>query len=139
MVIVWFVLAVLLMLSGLIGSLLPFVPGLPLILAGVYLYALATGLAAGVGLGQLVIYTLVGGVAIIASSLASPLGARAAGGSRAGMIGATLGLLLGLVFAVPVGLVIGPFAGAVAGELLAGRSGSQSIRSGFGTALGILA
>jgi hypothetical protein len=63
MPIAWFAVALLLMLVGLLGAVLPLLPGLPLILAGVYLYALATGLAAGVGLGHLVIYTLIGGAA----------------------------------------------------------------------------
>ena len=61
MVVVWFVLAMLLMVAGVIGSLLPLVPGLALVLVGVYVYALGTGLAAGVGLGHLVLYTIVGG------------------------------------------------------------------------------
>ena len=68
--------AILVMLTGVIGTLLPFVPGLPIVLAGVYLYALSTGLAAGIGLGHLVLYSFVGGAAFVASSLATPLGAR---------------------------------------------------------------
>lgn len=139
MIVVWFALAMLLMLAGVIASLLPLVPGLALVLVGVYVYALETGLAAGVGLGHLVLYTIVGGAAIVASSLAAPLATRAAGGSRAGVIGATLGLILGFLLAGPVGLVAGPCLGAVGGELLVGHSARQSIRSGFGTAVGILA
>jgi hypothetical protein len=90
----WFAIALLLMLVGLAGAVLPLLPGLPLVLAGVYLYALATGLAAGVGLGHLVVYTLIGGAAILLSSLANLWGVRAAGGSRAGVLGAMLGLLV---------------------------------------------
>jgi uncharacterized protein len=134
----WFAIALLLMLVGLVGAVLPLLPGLPLVLAGVYLYALATGLAAGVGLGHLIAYTLIGGAAILLSSLANLWGVRAAGGSRAGVLGAMLGLLVGLVLGGPVGLLIGPFVGAVAFELLAGQTGRRAMRSGLGAAVGLL-
>jgi uncharacterized protein YqgC (DUF456 family) len=134
----WFAVALLLMLAGLVGAVLPLLPGLPLVLAGVYLYALTTGLGAGVGLGHLVVYTLIGGVTIILSSLANLLGVRAAGGSRAGVLGAMVGLLVGLFLGGPIGLIIGPFVGAVAFELLAGQAGRRAVRSGLGAAAGLL-
>ena len=134
----WFAVALLLMLVGLLGAVLPLLPGLPLILAGVYVYALATGLAAGIGLGHLLIYTLVGGTAILLSSLANLLGVRVAGGSRAGVLGAMLGLLVGFVLGGPIGLLIGPFVGAVAFELLACQVAGRALRSGLGAAVGLL-
>jgi uncharacterized protein YqgC (DUF456 family) len=136
--IVWFAVALLLMLVGLLGGVLPLLPGLPLVLAGVYLYALTTGLAAGVGLGHLVVYTLVGGAAILFSSLANLFGVKAAGGSRAGMFGAVLGLVVGLIVGGPIGVLIGPFVGAVAFELLAGQAARRAVRSGLGAAVGLL-
>lgn len=134
----WFAVALLLMLVGLVGAVLPLLPGLPLVLAGVYLYALTTGLGAGVGLGHLVVYTLIGGATITLSSLANLLGVRAAGGSRAGVVGAIVGLLVGLFLGGPIGLIIGPFVGAVAFELLAGQAGRRAVRSGLGAAAGLL-
>jgi uncharacterized protein YqgC (DUF456 family) len=134
----WFAVALLLMLVGLVGAVVPLLPGLPLVLAGVYVYALTTGLGAGVGLGHLIIYTLIGGATILLSSLANLFGVRAAGGSRAGMFGAVLGLLVGFVLAGPIGLLIGPFLGAVAFELLAGQAGRAALRSGLGAAVGLL-
>src|SRR5919199_2061071 len=108
MVLAWFALALVVMLVGLLGAVLPLLPGLPLVLIGVYVYALATGLAAGVGLGHLILYTVIGGGAIALSSVANVVGARAAGGSRAGVIGAMLGLVVGLFVGGPVGVLIGP-------------------------------
>jgi uncharacterized protein len=134
----WFAIALLLMLVGLLGAVLPLLPGLPLVLVGVYVYALGTGLGAGIGAGHLVLYTLVGGAAIVLSTLANLLGARAAGGSRAGMFGALAGLLVGLVLGGPIGVLIGPFVGAVAFELLAGQAGGRALRSGLGAAAGLL-
>jgi uncharacterized protein YqgC (DUF456 family) len=138
MAIAWFALAVLVMLVGVVGVVVPFLPGLPLVLAGVYLYALATGLGAGISLGHLVLYTLVGGAAILFGMLANLLGARAAGGSRAGALGAALGLLVGLFLGGPIGLLIGPFVGAVVCELLAGQAAGRAFRSGLGAAVGLL-
>jgi uncharacterized protein YqgC (DUF456 family) len=134
----WFLLAVLVMLVGIVGVVVPFLPGLPLVLAGIYLYAVATGLGAGIGLGHVVLYTLVGGAAIVLGLLANLLGARAAGGSRAGVLGAALGLLAGLFLAGPVGLLLGPFVGAVVFELLAGQATGRAFRSGLGAAVGLL-
>ena len=138
MAVAWFAVALLVMFVGSVGVVVPFLPGLPLVLAGVYLYALVTGLGAGIGLGHLVLYTLVGGAAVLLGMLANLLGVRAAGGSRAGVLGAALGLLVGLLLAGPVGLLIGPFAGAVVCELLAGRAAGRALRSGLGAAVGLL-
>ena len=135
----WFAAALLLMALGLLGAVVPFLPGLPLVLAGVYVYALGTGLNAGVGLGHLIVYTLVGGAAIVLSTLANALGSRVAGGSRAGMLGAGVGLIIGLLLGGPFGLLLGPFIGAVAFELLARRPARTALRSGVGATLGLLA
>jgi uncharacterized protein len=134
----WFAAALLLIILGIIGSVMPFLPGLPLVLAGVYLYALGTGLDAGIGLGHLIAYTLIGGAAIGLSMLANMIGVRAAGGSRRAMLGAVLGLLAGLLVGGPFGVLVGPFLGAVVFELLGGRAARQAVRSGVGAAVGLL-
>jgi uncharacterized protein YqgC (DUF456 family) len=134
----WFAAAVVLMVGGIIGSVAPLLPGIPLVVAGVYVYALGTGLNGGIGLGHLVVFTLIAGAAIAASLLANIVGARAAGGSRAAVIGAMIGLIAGFFVGGPLGLFLGPFVGAVALELLSGRAGRQALRSGVGVALGLL-
>jgi uncharacterized protein YqgC (DUF456 family) len=84
-------------------------------------------------------YTLIGGGAILLSTLANVFGTRVAGGSRAGMLGGTVGLLVGLVVGGPIGLLVGPFLGAVLFELATGTEARRSIRSGVGAAVGLLA
>jgi uncharacterized protein YqgC (DUF456 family) len=133
----WFAVALLLMLAGLVGTVVPFLPGLPLVLAGVYVYAFGTSLNAGIGLGHVILYPLVGGAAIVLSTLAHLLGARAAGGSCAGMFGAGIGLVLGLLLGGPIGMLLGrlleltiavgliaSFVGAVVGSDVLGRRGA---------------
>lgn len=60
------------------------------------------------------------------------------GGSRASVWGSTIGLIVG-PFVIPgLGLLLGPFLGAVVGEMLAGTSGTQALRAGWGAVVGLL-
>ena len=117
---------------GLVGAVLPFVPGPPLILAGAFLYALTTDFSP-VGFGRLVILTVLTGFALVLHYVGSALGTRRYGGSVWGMAGALVGAVVGLFFGL-LGLVLGP----VAGELVRGASLEGSVRSGLGAFIGIL-
>jgi uncharacterized protein len=122
---------------GLAGSVIPFLPGTPLIFAGALVYAFATGFTP-VGAGRLAILAALAILAYVLEHVAGALGARRYGGSRWAVMGAILGALVGLFFG-PLGLVVGPIVGAVALEL--SRSGhlERSVRSGFGTLVGMVA
>jgi uncharacterized protein len=130
------VVVAILMLAGLVGAIVPFVPGAPLIFAGALLHAIATDFTP-IGVGRLAILAAIGVLAWALEHVAGVVGARSAGGSRAAVIGAMLGMVAGVVVA-PVGLLLGPLVGAIAGELLAGRAPGPSVRSGLGAALGVL-
>jgi uncharacterized protein YqgC (DUF456 family) len=121
---------------GLVGAVLPFVPGPPLILAGAFLYALTTDFSP-VGFGRLVILTVLTGFALVLHYVGSALGTRRYGGSVWGMAGALVGAVVGLFFGL-LGLVLGPIVGAVAGELVRGASLEGSVRSGVGAFIGML-
>jgi len=130
------VIVAVLMLAGLVGAVLPLLPGTPLVFAGALVYAIATGFAP-VGAGRLVLLALLAIAGWGLEHVAGALGARRAGGSRAAVVGALLGAVVGLAFA-PLGLLLGPLAGAILGELVSGRDPAGSIRTGIGTALGVL-
>jgi uncharacterized protein YqgC (DUF456 family) len=125
-----------LMLAGLVGAILPFLPGAPLIFAGALLHAVATGFTP-IGAGRLAILAALGVLAWALEHVAGVVGARRAGGSRAAVVGAMLGMVVGVMVA-PIGLLLGPIIGAIAGELLAGRAPRASVRAGIGAALGAL-
>lgn len=130
-------LTALLMLLGLAGSLLPMLPGSPLILAGAALYAWQTQFTA-VGWADLIV---LGVLALAGQGLdyaATALGAKRYGASRWGMIGACIGGTLGLITANIIGLIIGAFAGAVILELLKGNELKASVKVGYGTLVGFL-
>ena len=125
-----------LMLAGLVGAVVPLVPGTPLVFAGALVYAIATDFVP-VGAGRLVILAVLAVAGWALEHVAGALGARRAGGGRAAVVGALLGAVVGLAFA-PLGLLLGPIAGAIVGELVSGRDPAGSVRTGFGTALGVL-
>ena len=125
-----------LMVAGLIGAVVPMLPGTPLIMVGAVVYAVATGFTP-VGGGRLAILAVLGLAGWAIEHLAGILGAKRAGGGRAAVVGALVGAVIGLAFA-PLGLLLGPIAGAIAGELLSGRGAAGSVRTGVGTAIGVL-
>jgi uncharacterized protein YqgC (DUF456 family) len=132
-----FILAILFFLAGLIGTVLPVLPGAVLIYGGMLLYGLMTHFTT-LNLN----FFLLEGVALLIVFVIDYLAAAAAtkhfGGSKRAVWGAAAGTILGLIFLGPLGMLIGPFAGAVAAELLGGTAIKQTIRVGLGTLLGVL-
>jgi uncharacterized protein YqgC (DUF456 family) len=125
-----------LMLVGVAGAVVPFLPGTPLIFAGALIHAIATDFTP-IGAGRLAILAVLAIAGWGLEHLAGVLGARRAGGSRAAIVGALLGTVAGLAFA-PLGLLVGPIVGAIVGEPLSGRTPASSVRTGIGTALGVV-
>lgn len=130
------ILGVLLILVGLAGTVLPALPGAPLVFAGLLLGAWADGFQK-VGVFTLVVLGLLTVASTVIDLLATRLGAQRAGASRLAQVGAVLGTLVGLFFGLP-GLFLGPFAGAVIGEYVSRRNWKQAGHAGLGTWLGIL-
>ncbi len=137
----YYLMAAVLVLVGLIGTVLPALPGLPVVFTGMLLAAWAGGFQQ-VGIPVLVVLGVLTLLSLAVDFWATALGAKRVGASRKAMIGAMLGTFAGLFFG-PIGLLLGPFAGALAGELSHRRRlGSSDLgdaaRIGFGTWLGIL-
>ena len=132
------VLTFILMFFGLLGSVLPGLPGAPLILLGALLYACHTGFAVVTWsvLLWLLILTL---LSFTLEFLASVLGVKKLGGSRWGMTGAFLGGIIGLLAGGFVGILVGPFLGAFLLELVKTKDLPKSLKSGFGSLVGFLA
>ena len=134
--ILWWILAGLIMIAGLIGTVVPALPGVPMVFAGLLLLAWSTGFEP-VGLGTLGVLGVLTAVSILIDFLASALGAKRLGASQRAFWGATLGAVVGLFFGLP-GIILGPFVGAVSAELSAGRGAVQAGRSGYGARIGIV-
>ncbi|OAI42433.1 hypothetical protein AYO41_04355 [Verrucomicrobia bacterium SCGC AG-212-E04] len=128
----------LLMVAGIIGSVVPFLPGAALILAGAVVHQLMLGDTGGAGwwvIGALVLMAVLSYVVDIA---ASALGAKRYGASKWGVWGGFIGAIVGLFFGIP-GLLLGPIIGVLAGELiLARKEWRQAASASWGTVLGTL-
>lgn len=134
---VWWVLALVLMGLGVLGTVLPVLPGTLLVLAGVVVGAWIDGFArvSGWTVGVLAVLAVLGWVA---DEVAVLLGARKAGASPLALAGAAVGTVLG-VFTGFVGLLFLPLAGAMAGEYWSRRDAARATRVGFATWIGLLA
>jgi uncharacterized protein YqgC (DUF456 family) len=136
-----YIIAAILVLVGLAGIILPALPGIPLIFAGMLLAAWTDGFDK-VGPGLLVALGVLTLLSVAVDFWAAAVGAKRVGASRLAIVGAVVGTFAGLFFG-PLGLFVGPFAGAVVGELLHGRrldAGGMGLATkvGFGTWLGIV-
>ena len=137
----YYLLAIVLILVGIAGTILPALPGLPLVFAGMLLAAWA-GDFQQVGVPMLVVLGLLTVFSLAVDFWATALGAKRVGASRLAIIGAMVGTFAGL-FLGPIGLLLGPFAGAIGGELIHRRSLQkhdlgQAAKIGIGTWFGIL-
>jgi uncharacterized protein len=134
-ILLW-ILAAVLMLVGLAGTVLPLLPGIPLMLAGMLIAAWADDFMriGWLTLGILAVLMLLSFVIELA---AAALGAKRVGASREAIAGAGVGTLFGLMLGLP-GLLFGPFLGALAGELLARRDPDQAVKAGIGAWLGFV-
>lgn len=136
--VLWWFAAIVIMAIGLIGTVLPIVPGTTIILGAAILHRVMVGPEKGIGwfpLGGLVLLALISYALDFASGY---FGAKYFGASRWGVIGAVIGGIAGL-FTGFVTLLVLPIVGAIAGELIAGKRLIKAGKAGWGTLLGNLA
>ncbi|MBO4489584.1 MAG: DUF456 domain-containing protein [Bacteroidales bacterium] len=138
--IVLIILGALCLLAGLVGCILPILPGVPLSYAGLWLLQATTKVQ--FSWRFLIIWGVVTAVVQMLDAVVPVWGTKVMGGSRAGVWGSTFGLIAGLFFG-PWGIVLGPFIGAVAGEILANRTENgmslgQALKAGTGSFVGLL-
>jgi len=121
---------------GVAGTVVPALPGLPLVWLAIFVYALATGFES-VSVGFVTATLAITILAEVGEHYARAAAARRFGAGRAGAWGAVIGALVGLFF-LPLGLVAGPFLGAAIAEILAGQSLAGAMRAGVGGVVGTL-
>jgi hypothetical protein len=134
--ILWWLLACLIVIAGLAGTVIPALPGVLLVFAGLFVGAWI-GNFETIGWITIGVLALLALVAWAVDFLAGAFGARYLGASSRAFWGATFGAIVGIFFGLP-GIVLGPFIGAVLGELSVGSDLLQSGRSGLGAWLGMV-
>lgn len=128
------VIASMLFIAGMIGTLVPIIPGAPIVWLGMLTYGLITGFEKH----TVLFFVLQGLLAILVMAIDyafTAMGSHYFGGSKAALFGAAVGLLVGLLF-FPFGLLIGPFLGAVIADLIYKKNISAAVKSGMGASLG---
>ncbi len=134
--IIGLILAVALMGVGLLGTVLPGVPGAPLVLVVAIAHRLCFG-PASLSNSFLVVLLLLTLLSLGLDYVATMVGAKKLGATWRGVAGAILGALVGLFFGLP-GILLGPFIGALGLELIGGREFRDAARAGAGALLGLV-
>ncbi|MBA3272660.1 MAG: DUF456 family protein [Chthoniobacterales bacterium] len=135
---VWWFVAVVVMAIGLIGTVLPIVPGTTIILGAAIGHRLLAGPEDGVGWWALGVLVLLTALSYAVDFLAGYVGAKRFGASRWGVAGAVVGGIVG-IFTGFITLLVLPIVGAIIGELIAGKRLVAAGKAGWGTLLGNLA
>jgi hypothetical protein len=135
--IIGLILAVLVMGVGVAGSILPGLPGTPLVLLAAIAHKLYFG-PTGAAWWVLAILAALTAISIAVDYAASVYGAKRLGATWRGAVGAIVGGLIGLFFSLP-GILLGPFVGAFLFEMAGGRKWRDASKAGVGATLGLLA
>jgi uncharacterized protein YqgC (DUF456 family) len=129
------ILGIILMILGIIGCLVPVLPGPPFSFLGlIFLHLTRFGHFTNP------VLIILGAVAVIVTVLdyiVPVWGTKKFGGTKYGTRGATVGLIIGL-FLGPLGIILGPLIGAFIGEMIFKDDISYAMKAGFGSLLGFL-
>ncbi len=134
--IILIIIGFILIIGGIVGSVLPVLPGPITSWFGLLLLYLTDAVPMN--------YTILGTTLVLAIVIfvldyfIPGMGAKKFGGSKYGVRGTTIGLIVGIIFFPPFGIIVGPFVGALIGELIFGTKTNQAIKAALGSLLGLL-
>ncbi len=129
------ILAFILIVLGILGSILPVLPGVPVSYVGILLLHFTEKVQFST---QFLIFWLVMVILVQVLDYLVPIwGTKKFGGSKRGIWGCAIGMVVGLFFG-PWGIILGPFLGAIVGELSGGKQTQSAIKAGFGSFVGFL-
>ena len=124
------------MIIGLLGCILPIIPGPPFSFIGLLLLHFTR--FGDFTFSFLAIMAFVAPAVTIIDYIVPVWGTKKFGGSKAGIWGATIGLVLGIFFLPPIGIILGPLAGAIIAEYITGKEFNNSFIAGLGSLFGFL-
>ena len=128
--------AIVAILLGLAGIVLPLLPGVPLIFGGLWLIAWLDDFSR-VSVTTVVVLAVMAIISWLVDYIAAALGVRQAGASRLAVLGAAIGAVIGIAAGL-AGVIVGPVIGAVIGEWFARRNHAQAARAGIAAGLGFI-
>jgi|TARA_B110000971_G_C19945654_1_gene470926 uncharacterized protein YqgC (DUF456 family) len=125
-----------LIITGIIGSFLPIIPGPITSWLGLLAICQIQDFSAS---NTLLTITFIVAITIFITDYFIPIiGSKYFGGSKYGIVGTSIGLLIGLFSPIPFGIIIGAFLGALIGEYFGGKSVSEGIKPAIGSLVGII-
>jgi uncharacterized protein len=136
-----YILAAILIVIGILGTILPALPGLPLVFGGMLLAAWNDDFQR-IGMWVLILLGVLTALSFVIDLMATAMGAKKVGASRMAVAGAMIGMVVGLFMGL-IGVFIAPFVGAAIGEMMhqrkLDRAGvGQAAKVGLGTWFGIV-
>ena len=134
--IVLIVLGAICLFVGLIGCIVPMLPGPPVSYVGLLLIHFSN--RAQFSMAELIWGAVAVVVVVLLDYFTPMIGTKKFGGTKYGNWGCIIGTFVGLFFTPAGGIIWGPFVGAVVGELLADRPFPEALKAGFGAFLGFL-
>ena len=132
------ILSLLLLIFGIIGSILPALPGLPVSWLGILCLYFVDGIemSAWALWGSLILTLVIS----ILDYVIPAQGTKRFGGSKYGVWGTNIGLIIGIIAPIPFGFILGPFLGALIGELIYdSRDIARAVKAAIGSFIGFLA
>lgn len=128
-------LGIICMVVGVLGCIVPMIPGPPIAYLGMLCFQLTEMYTFTTG--ALITWGVVVALSVVLDYIIPIIGTKFFGGSKWGSWGCVIGTFVGLV-AGPVGVVVGPFIGALVGELMGKKPFDEALKSAFGSFIGFL-
>ena len=129
-------LSVLLILIGLLGSIVPILPGPPITFCGLLLVQFTSKHPFSVEF--LIIFGLLAIFSAVIDNVLPIYATKKFNGSKKGVWGSAIGLVIGLFFFPPIGIIIGSMVGAFIGEIVDGKTAEKAVKPAFGSLIGFL-
>ena len=129
------IIGLILAIAGMVGCILPIIPGPILSFSALILLS---WIKSWQSFSQtfLIVMGILTGLLLLLDYVAPALGAKKYGASKRGLWGSAIGMLIGIFFIPPWGMIVGAFIGALVGELASGKLGRKALRAGWGILIG---
>ena len=135
MEIVLIILGAIISIVGIVGCIIPALPGPPLNFIALLIIGAAKHWQPFDS--KFIFIMLAITIVVTALDYVIPImGAKKYGATKAGIWGSILGMIVGMIFFPPFGLIVGTFVGAIIGEMIIGKQSSDAIKAGWGTFIG---
>lgn len=130
------IIASILILIGIIGSIIPLIPGPPIAFGGLLLVQFTS--KQPFSSEFLIIFGVLAILSAVIDNVLPIYATKKFNGSKKGVWGSAIGLIMGLFFFPPFGIIIGPMIGAFVGEIIDGKTANNAVRPAFGSFIGFL-